>query len=307
MIEEKRGMDFAPIALFVYNRPDHARRTLDALLNNPEAKDSDLFVFSDGPKNDEAVPMVERVRWELRRISGFRSVSITERECNLGLAASIITGVTRLCRDFGRVIVLEDDLLVAPRFLEFMNLVLERYCDEPRVMQVSGYMYPVHVSRAPLMGFLPSISCWGWATWARAWAAYDPSMSFYARLKDDGALRHRFDMDGVYGYFDMLEQQRAGRLDSWGVIWNLSVFAKDGLVLCPRQSLVSNVGFDGTGTHTVGSGGADLGAVRLWDFDGTFELPDRIEVDPAYYEASREVILAAQKGWRTWARKLLPR
>jgi hypothetical protein len=105
----------------------------------------------------------------------------------------------------------------------------------------------------------------------------------------------------------MLEQQRAGRLDSWGVIWNLSVFAKDGLVLCPRQSLVSNVGFDGTGTHTVGSGGADLGAVRLWDFDGTFELPDRIEVDPAYYEASREVILAAQKGWRTWARKLLPR
>ncbi len=306
MTGEKHEMGFAPIALFVYNRPDHVRRMLDALSNNPETKDSDLFIFSDGPKNVEAMPMVERVRRELRKVSGFRSVSITERECNLGLAASIIAGVARLCHEFGRVIVLEDDLLVAPRFLEFMNLALERYCNEPRVMQVSGYMYPADLSRAPLTGFLPSISCWGWGTWARAWAAYDSSMSFYARMKDDEVLRHRFDMDGVYGYFDMLERQRAGHLDSWGVVWNLSVFAKEGLVLYPQESLVSNLGFDGTGTHSPELADDALGAVGLWEFNGKFEFPERIELDPEYYKASRKVILAAQKGWRTWARKLLP-
>ncbi len=297
----------APIALFVYNRPHHTRMILQSLIGNPESRASDLYVFSDGPKDETDENSVAEVRRAVLGTPGFRSVEIIERERNIGLATSIIDGVTRLTASHGKVIVIEDDLVLAPRFLEFVNRGLEHYQDEMRVMQVSGYMYPADLSEAPLAGFLPSISCWGWGTWARAWSAFDPSMSFCTRLKEDRVLRARFDMDDAYDYFGMLEQQRAGRVNSWGIVWNLSVFAKGGLVLCPRQSLVSNAGFDGSGTHAGGSDGSDLGGVTLWNYDGPFEFPDRIEVDGGYYEASRDVILAAQKGWRVWARKLLRR
>lgn len=240
----------APIALFVYNRPEHTRRTLDALLRNPEAKDSDLFIFSDGPKNDEAAPTVGRVRQELRRVSGVRSVSITERERNLGLAASVTDGVSRLCAKYGRAIVLEDDLLIAPGFLEFMNLALNRYADEERVMQISGYMYPGEFGGPGDTLFLPMISCWGWATWKRAWDRYDPTMAGYEVLRGDRVLRKRFDLGGAYDYFGMLKRQAAGEIDSWGIRWHLSVFMHNGLVLYPAKSMVRNIGVDGSGTHS---------------------------------------------------------
>ena len=174
---------------------------------------------------------------------------IIEREQNMGLAASMRSGVSALCEESGRAIILEDDLEVSSTFLRFMNQALDRYEDEPRVMQVSGYMYPVDIAGPEDALFFPATSCWGWGVWKRAWDALGAGASYYERLARDSALRQRFDLDGAYPYFEMLESQNRAEIDSWGIAWYLDVFANDGLVLYPRKSLVANRGHDGSGAH----------------------------------------------------------
>ena len=245
--------DLAPIVLFVYNRPEHTRRTLAALAANPLAIHSDLIIYADGPKKPEHAAEVEQARDVARGASGFKSVRMIEREKNLGLANSIIAGVSEICTARGRAIVVEDDLLVAPQFLTFLNRGLDRYADEPNVFQISGYMFPVVTEPSSDGLFLPLISCWGWGTWQRAWSQFDPSATGYRQLAGDPDLRARFNLDGNYDYFGMLADQIEGKIDSRGVRWLLSVFLKGGLVLYPRRSLVQNVGIDGTGTHGVGT------------------------------------------------------
>lgn len=303
----KGAVATATIALFAYRRPDHLRRALDSLARNPLARASPLVIFCDGARDPAAAAEVAEVRRIARAATGFRSLEVIERERNLGLMASIVDGVGRMTREHGRAIVVEDDLVVAPRFLEFMNLALERYAGEPDVMQVSGYMYPCALDTAAGSGFLPSISCWGWGTWERAWRHYDASLAGWEAVRVDPSVLRAFNMDGAYDYAEMVERTRAGSLQSWGVIWYLSVFARRGLVLYPRKSLVSNTGFDGSGTHAEGRSDDELGAVALWDGTDAFEFPSRPEVDQRYYAESRELILSAQKGWRAWLRRLFRR
>lgn len=239
----------APIALFVYNRPIHTRRTVETLLKNNFATESDLFIYSDAPKDSLAVDAVHEVRVYLRSITGFRSIHIVERDRNWGLANSIIDGVTSIVNKHGRIIVLEDDLVVSQYFLEYMNTALNRYEGNPSVMQVSGHMFPIYTDVREDAVFLPLTTSWGWATWLRAWEHFDPNSAGYAQLKTDSQLRRRFNLDGTYDYFSMLESQLAGRVDSWAVRWYLSVFIRDGLTLFPIKSLVANLGFDGSGVH----------------------------------------------------------
>ena len=287
----------APVALFAYKRPAHLGRAVDSLSRNPLAAETALVVFCDGPRDEAAARGVEEVRALARTITGFASVEIVERDRNMGLAASITDGVGRLVREHGRTIVLEDDLVVAPRFLEFMNAALERYRDEESVMQVSGYMYPCALQADGGSGFLPSISCWGWATWERAWRHYDPSLSSWDALRADPVRLRAFNMDGAYDYATMLKRQRAGDIDSWGVIWYLSVFAKHGLVLYPAASLASNTGFDGSGTHAAGSVEDGVGSVPLWNGSEPFHFPNSVAVSGEYYDQSRRVIRGAQTHW----------
>jgi hypothetical protein len=244
--------DLAPIVLFVYNRPDHTRRTLAALAANSLAAESDLIVYADGPKKPEHQASVDAAREVVRSARGFKSVEIVERQANLGLANSIIAGVTEVCSARGRVIVVEDDLIVAPEFLAFLNAGLDRYRSEQSVLEISGYGYPAHDQSTPQTFFLPMASCWGWATWSRAWAVFDPKMSALSQLDDDPGARRRFNVDDTYDYYGMACQQRQGKIDSWGIRWQLSLFAHDGLVLYPRNSLVYNAGVDASGTHGSG-------------------------------------------------------
>jgi Glycosyl transferase family 2 len=242
--------DLAPIVLFVYNRPEHTRRTLTALAANPMAVDSDLIIYADGSKKPEHQDSVQAVRDLVRNTSGFKSLKIVERETNFGLAESIVSGVSEVCAADGRVIVVEDDLVVAPDFLSFLNAGLTRYRDEERVFQISGYSYPAHDQSTPPSFFLPMVSCWGWATWSRAWAKFDPTMSALTRLDNNPVARRQFNVDDTYDYYGMACQQRQGRIDSWGIRWHLSLFAADGLVLYPRDSLVYNAGAHGLSART---------------------------------------------------------
>jgi hypothetical protein len=242
----------APIVLFVYNRPEHTRRTLAALAANPLAGDSDLIIYADGPKKPEHAASVQQARDVARGASGFRFVRLVERNENLGLARSIITGVSEVCSEHGRAIVVEDDLVVSPDFLGFLNAGLDHYADERDVMQVSAYAYPTPDGVRTRSYFLPMASCWGWATWERAWSRFDPAMAFLRRLDQDRALQHRFNVDGAYDYYGMACQQRKGQIDSWGIRWQLTMFESGGLVLYPKETLVTNIGVDDSGTHGAG-------------------------------------------------------
>jgi hypothetical protein len=269
----------APIALFAYNRPEHLRRTVDALRANPLAAESELHVFCDAARKPEHAEAVASVRRYVRTVGGFRAVRVIERERNLGLAQSIIQGVTRLCEEHGCVIVVEDDLLVAPAFLSFMNGGLARYAEEERVMQVSGYMFPVPVETPCQSLFLPLVTSWGWGCWQRSWSHFDPEARGMVRLRADTALRRKFNLNGAYDYYGMLKAQAAGKVDSWAVRWHLSVMLRDGLVLYPRETLVQNIGIDGSGTH--GAGTRALQRVPTWAPAGAPRpaFPDEVRED----------------------------
>ena len=245
--------DLAPIALFVYNRPRHTRQTVEALLQNSQAKESDLYIFSDAPKNEVAREAVEEVRRYIKHISGFKKVNVVERDTNWGLANSVINGVTKLCEEFGTVIVLEDDLVVSPNFLEFMNISLDRYQNNDRVMQVAGYMFPANIDMMDDALFMPFSTSWGWATWKRAWEHFDASASSYNMLKNNKKVKYDFDLQGKYPYFKMLEAYKKNQVQSWAIRWYLSVFVLNGLVLYPKTTLVENVGFDGSGVNCIAS------------------------------------------------------
>ena len=237
----------SPIALFVYNRPLHARQTVEALKQNGLSKDSDLFIFSDAPKMEAQAEAVNEVRQYIRQIDGFKSVTIVERQTNYGLARSIIEGVTMLCEDYGRVIVLEDDLVTSPHFLKFMNEALVMYEHEDRVMHISGSRYPVESFGTNDTFFLHVPLCWGWGTWKRAWSTFEKDTSFMNRF--DKEMMRNFNFDNTYPYWAQLELNQSGELDTWFVFWYANIFLRNAFCLFPSSSLVRNIGFDGSGIH----------------------------------------------------------
>jgi len=240
--------NFAPIALFVYNRPEHTRRTLKFLQQNLLADESRLFIFSDGAKHGDEDAVAE-VRTFIQNIDGFKSVDIIERETNLGLANSIIDGVSRLCKKYGRVIVFEDDLISSPYTLQYFNYALRRYENEKKVMHIGAYMYPVDASELPETFFLRSVSSWGWATWQRAWNNFEPNIDTLIQ-QFDSRLKYEFEMEGSMNYWKHVRHFKKGKNNSWAIRWYASVFLKQGLSLYPSKSLIDNIGHDGSGVHS---------------------------------------------------------
>lgn len=242
--------DLAPILLFVYNRPQHVKRALGSLLQNREAAASDLYVFSDAARSAEDAAAVEMVRKEIADIQGFRSVSVVERNESFGLARSIIEGVTSIVNRYGRVIVLEDDLVVSPYFLRFMNDALEVYKDEPRVGHIQACDF-IQSAALPDTFLIKWTGSWGWATWQRAWELFNPNGQELLDQLRERRLTKQFDFNGKYGFTRMLRQQIEGKNNSWAIRWNASLFLADVLSLNVGRSLVSNEGLDGSGTNSV--------------------------------------------------------
>jgi len=238
----------APIVLFVYARPDHAHRTVEALLKNPEASSSDLIVFSDAARTPDKEESVRRVREYVASIKGFRSLIVHHRPQNFGLAKSIIDGITQVLANHECVIVLEDDLETSPHFLRYMNEALDRFAEEESVISVHGYVYPTEQT-LPEAFFLRGADCWGWATWRRGWAQFNPDGQFLLDELIRQNLLKAFDSNGVYSYSAMLKGQISGSNDSWAVRWYASAFLANKLTLYPGRSLVLNIGNDSSGTH----------------------------------------------------------
>lgn len=259
-------------------------RTVAALQANALATETPLFVYCDGPRQDEQDERIRRVREQAYAIEGFRSVTVVEREHNLGLSASITSGVTQLCQDFGRVIVMEDDLITSPDFLRFMNQGLDLYATEERVASIHGYAYPLASTGLPETYFLRGADCWGWATWARAWRHFEPDGAALLRKLEDTRLGRRFDYDGYAPYMRMLRNQTRQRNQSWAIRWHASAFLQNMLTLYPRESLVTNVGFDDSGIHcsdndyfanAIGAAPASLVSVQIEENEVAWALMAR--------------------------------
>jgi len=238
----------SPIVLFVYNRPLHTRQTVESLQKNFLAAESDLFIFSDGVKDERGSEKVDEVRAYIRGIDGFRKVSIVERKKNWGLADNIIYGVSDVVKKYGRVIVLEDDIVTSPYFLQFMNDALDLYENEQNVWHISGYMFPIKTSGLSETFFTKGMFCWGWGTWERAWRNYrrDPEKvpsQFSKEMISD------FNYDDTNAFFDQILDNISGKLHTWEIFWYVAIYLNEALCLCPRESFVKNIGHDGSGIH----------------------------------------------------------
>lgn len=244
---------YAPILLFVYNRPEHVRRNIQALLKNELAAESELFIYSDAAKDETSQAAVKEVRAFIRSIQGFKKITITERAENWGLARSIIDGVTTQINRYGRVIVLEDDLVVAPHFLQFMNDALETYRDEERVGHIQACDF-THDPSLPDTFLIKWTGSWGWGTWDHAWKHFNADGKALLTELESRKLTYTFDFNGKYGYTRMLRRQIEGKNNSWAIRWNASLFLKGILSLNVGKSLVQNEGFDGSGTNCGGGG-----------------------------------------------------
>jgi hypothetical protein len=242
-------MSYAPIALFVYKRPVHTRRVIESLMRCPEFQDSQVYVFCDGAKKPQDLPQVQETREVIKSMIGDSAIVI-ESSLNKGLAESIIYGVEKILDSSERVIVVEDDLIVNEKFLEFVNCGLEKFQLETQVMQVSGHMFdvPEFENRIDAL-FLPFTTSWGWGTWKRAWKHFDAHCVGWEAIKTDHDLRYSFDLNGAYDYSVALEQQMLGETSSWAIRWYWSVFKLNGYCLFPANSYVNNIGFDDTATH----------------------------------------------------------
>ena len=279
----------APLALFVFKRPKHTQRVLEALSQCDFAKETDLFVFCDGARHEGESEVVEKTRSVVREATGFRSVEYVMQSENKGLANSIIQGVSEVMKIYGKAIVLEDDLLPAVPFLRFMNACLSKYENHPKVFSVSGYNHPPDIMSFPQdytadVYFSYRNTSWGWACWQDRWESIDWQVSDFTQfIKDRKAVR-KFNRGGE-DLTHMLKGQLLGHFDSWSIRFSYAQSRQDAYSVYPVKSYIHNIGFDGTGTHT---GFRD-------DFNDLsqalerFTLPDEVWLDDTLVDLFRKV------------------
>ncbi|EJQ64902.1 glycosyltransferase [Bacillus mycoides] len=244
----------APVIIFVYNRPEHTIQTIEALSKNELARESNVFIFSDAAKNEESVEKVKVVRDYIDSVEEkkyFKSFTITKSEANKGLAKSVIHGVSEIIGKYGKVIVLEDDLITAPDFLTYMNDALDYYCNLDKVWSISGYNIPIAFPKDYKSEIYYSYrGCsWGWATWKNRWDQVDWDVKDYAEFKSSRHLKNRFNRGGR-DMANMLDSQMEGIIDSWAIRWCYTQSKRNLLTVYPVKSRVKNIGLDGSGTHS---------------------------------------------------------
>lgn len=245
----------SPIALFVYDRPSHTTRTIEALKRNEGAKDSILHVFADGPKkgaNEESLARINEVRGIISHIDGFAEVYLHLSETNKGCARSVREGITEVVGQYGRAIIVEDDIETSPKFLSFMNQALDIYETDKRIWTIGGMNVDIklpeeYTSKHDL--YLVRRSCsWGWATWTDRWKDIDWDVQDAGEFFSNPKAMKRFDRGGE-GMSQMLRDQLNGKIDAWDIVWDYHIFKHNGYCIRPVKSFTRNIGMDGSGTH----------------------------------------------------------
>ncbi len=244
-----KNTNLSPVLLFVYKRLDTLQQTVAALQQNNLANESELFVFSDSAKTSDDEAEIKRVRSFIRTISGFKKIHIFEAEENKGLANSIIDGATLILKEFGKVIVLEDDLLTSSNFLCYMNQCLEHYEDNKKIFSVSGYSHAIKNDNVKDVYFTKRGSSWGWATWQNRWREVDWKVLVYNNFKRNPSQWKAFNKIGS-DLSSMLKRQMEGKINSWAIKWCYHQFKHNLYRVYPTMSKVRNIGFGIGATHT---------------------------------------------------------
>ncbi len=270
----------APIVLFTYNRLEETKQTVEALQKNFLANESELFVFSDGPKNIAGKEKVDAVRNYLHTINGFKKVQIKESHINKGLATSIIDGVTEIIEQYVNVIVLEDDLITSPNFLDFMNQALSFYKNDSNIISISGYTLDLPGlpgSKDFYFGY--RASSWGWATWRNSWNEVDWEMKNYENFLKDSAQKKHFKSGGS-DMVKMLKSQKERRIDSWAIRFCFHQFNNNLKAVFPTSSKINSIGFSKDATHTVNTRRfqtpLDIKIKRNFNFDVFSEMDENL-------------------------------
>ena len=245
---------YAPICLFTYNRTFETQQTVKALQRNKLAAFSELFIFSDGAKNELDSQNVNEVRKYIRSVSGFKTIEIIESPVNKGLANSIIEGITQIIKRYGKVIAMEDDLISSPNFLDFMNQALNLYQFNKKIFSISGYTFDLTTLKGYPKDFYLGFraSSWGWGTWDDRWMDIDWSMKEYNTFKWKLIMQYKFTRGGSDLPY-MLWKQMNRKIDSWAIRWCYHQFIKDQLTVFPTKSKIQNIGFGQDATHTKGT------------------------------------------------------
>lgn len=243
----------APIVLFVYNRPHHTKEVIDSLLKNPSSKQSELFIFSDFQKSVADEASVNECRKYIQEIAsshigGFKKVHITFRERNFGLADSIIDGISKVINEYGKVIVLEDDIVVSEVFLDYMNESLDRYEAQEKVWAISAWNYPIEQDGLGDSFFWRIPHCWGWATWKSRWQYYKRDIKWIEKnfTKEDIKA---ISLDGYAPYWEHFVANQKGTIKTWAIFNYLISHKHNALTLMPSLSYIKQIGFDGSGTN----------------------------------------------------------
>jgi hypothetical protein len=242
-------LKLAPIILFTYNRLSHTKKTIDALQKNELAKDSELFIYSDGGKDEDSWNKVNEIRRYSESIVGFKNITIIKRNVNIGLAQNIIDGVTKIVNQYGKIIVLEDDIVTSPYFLNFMNDNLDFYEKISKIWHISGWNYPISNENLEDTFFYRTMNCWGWATWKDRWNNYEKNPQKLQSSFSEKDI-YEFNLDNATNFWEQVEKNHNKQMNTWAIFWYATIFKNQGLCLNPTQSFVENIGFDGTGTNT---------------------------------------------------------
>ncbi len=291
--------ELAPIVLFTYNRPWHTQKVLDALNKNALSEQSELFVFSDGAKDASDEEGVRKTRDILSQTTGFKNVTVVERPKNIGLAANIIDGVTNIINRYGKVIVLEDDLLTAPSFLTFMNKALLEYEQVEKVAHIHSFCYSG--LSLPDTFLIKWVGSTGWATWEESWKLFNPNgAELLSEIKNKN-LSKTFDFNGSYPYTRMLRRQVEGKNNSWAIRWNASLFLNNKLSLNTGKSLIFNIGFDGTGEN---SGPQDFYNMGLFKGELDLTLPTEIKENAEARKQFQKFYTRTNSFWAKVKRRL---
>lgn len=243
-------MSLSPVIIFVYSRLEHTKKLVTSLNDNKLLKESDVFVFSDSSNNDEIQREVLKVRNFVKSNIFSKNLKIIERKENFGLSKNIISGLNEVFLKYDKAIIIEDDLILSPYFLNYMNDALSIYSDSTEVASISGYMYPIKSEKfSNRYFFLNLVESWGWATWKRAWQEMRLDSK---ELKEEIIYKNKkkmFSLNNKFDYFQMLEDNILKKNDSWAVRWYASTFLKGMITLFPNKSFVQNIGMDSSGEH----------------------------------------------------------
>ncbi|GIT99338.1 glycosyltransferase [Sulfurovum sp. TSL1] len=280
-----RNNNFAPIVLFVYNRPWHTQQTVEALKKNELAKNSELFIYSDEAKNEDARKSVDEVREYIDTINGFKKVTVIKRGKNWGLANSIIDGVTKIINEYGKIIVLEDDLVTSPYFLKFMNEALEFYKAEKKVWHISGWNYPIESDGEEDVFLWRAMNCWGWSTWDDRWKCYEKDVDQTINEFSHDDIK-RFNLEGAEDFWSQVIANKDKKINTWAIFWYVTIFKKNGLCLNPVQTFVENIGHDGSGVHC----GDKKNYIDILNVKSSFNFTDNIEESKKYLKLIKKTM-----------------